>query len=279
VCAELRQNCVAERNEVNEAYLELQERQARRGLGLLPDRAGNAARHGRDLQRRRVLALEFGTWVATAQGPWDWFINPISFRDRHPDLEANSKASEWRSYRCLDNGLISRVFDADPSLDEWKPDYRGRRETGPPVPDKALAEINSYLFDLQIAADKPIRAMIAEEFGRIGGRYHAHALVAGVAHLRRDVWWKEAFRRFGRTRISPFDPSQGGAFYAAKYASKQLGALHFFGPMPGVALAAVIKPGGPVGGVDVLRSAEMSRDAIRRSEFLPRGWSNWRSKR
>ncbi len=264
---------------MSDAYLEFQERQARRGLGLLPDRVWDAERAGHDLERRRSLALEFGMWVASSLGPWDWFINPISFRDRHRDLEADSKTNQARGYRSLDNGLISRVFSGDPALNEWKPDYKGRRNPGPPVPDQALAEINSYLFDLQSATGEPIRAMVAEEFGRIGGRYHAHALVAGVAHLRRDVWWNEAFKRFGRTRISPFDPRQGGAFYAAKYASKQLGALHFFGPMPGAALTAVIKPSYPVGGVDVMRSAEMSRDAIRRSEFLPRGWSNWRSKR
>src|SRR5580698_10028775 len=110
---------------MSEAYLELQERQARRGLGLLPDRAGDTERHGRDSQRRRELALELGIWITTSQGPWDWFINPISFRDRHRDLETNSKTSEWRSYRCLDNGLISRVFDGDPYLNQWKPDYRG----------------------------------------------------------------------------------------------------------------------------------------------------------
>jgi hypothetical protein len=264
---------------MSEAYLELQERQARRGLGLLPDHAGDAERAGRDSQRRRELALEFGVWIATSLGPWDWFINPISFRDRHRDLETNSKTSEQLAYRPLDNRWNSRVFTGDPRLNDWKPDYRGRREPGPPVPDKALAEINSYLFDLQLAADKPIRAMIAEEFGRIGGRYHAHALVAGVAHLRRDDWWEQAFKRFGRTRISPFDAARNGAFYAAKYASKQLGALHFFGPMPDTPLAVVLKPSGPVGGVDVTRSPEMSRDAIRRSEFLPRGYSGWRSKR
>jgi hypothetical protein len=264
---------------MNDAYLELQERQARRGLGLLPDRAGDAERNGRDSQRRTELALEFGIFVATSLGPWDWFINPVSFRDRNRDLESDSKACQWRSYRPLENGLISRVFDNDPSLSQWKPDYRGRREPGPPVPDKALAEINSYLFDIQIAADKPIRVMIAEEFGRIGGRYHAHALVAGVAHLRRDVWWEVAFKRFGRTTISPFDPARGGAFYAAKYASKQLGALHFIGPMPGEPLAAIIQPSNPIGRVDVTRSPEMSREAIRRSEFLPRGYSSWRSKR
>ena len=264
---------------MNDAYLQLLERQARRGLGLLPDRVGDTERDGRDSRRRRELALEFGMWLATSLGPWDWFINPISFRDRHRDLETDSKTSGQLAYRSLDNGWISRVFTDDPRLNDWEPDFRGRRDPGPPVPDKALAEINSYLFDLQIAAGQPIRAMIAEEFGRIGGRYHAHALVAGVAHLRRNEWWEEAFKRFGRTRISPFDPRQGGAFYAAKFASNQLGALHFIGPMPGAALTAAIEPSDPVGGADVMRSAEMSREAIRRSEFLPRGWANWRSKR
>jgi hypothetical protein len=38
------------------------------------------------------------------------------------------------------------------------------------------------------------------------------------------------------------------------------------------AAAGKIKPGDPVAGIDVMRSAEMSRDAFRRSEFLPRGF-------
>ena len=74
---------------MNEAYIELLERQARRGLGMLPDRAGNVERIQHDFERRQALAVAFGDWVSKSLGPWDWFINPISFRDRHPDLERN----------------------------------------------------------------------------------------------------------------------------------------------------------------------------------------------
>lgn len=264
---------------MNEAYLELQERQARRGLGLLPDRIRDVERGGSDFERRRALATAFGDWVAKSLGPWDWFINPVTFRDRHPDLETNSKTVQPREYRCIGHAGRVKIYVDDPRLKGWKPDCRYRREPGPPVPDKALAEIKDFLFELQEAAGAPIRAMVAEEFGRKGGRYHAHALIAGVVHLSREEWWTKAFERFGRTRISPFDPQRGGAFYAAKYASKQVGAIHFIGPMPGAPYSAVLCPGALVGGVDVLTSPEMTRDEIRRSDFTPRGWVGWRSKR
>jgi len=264
---------------VNEAYLELQERQARRGLGLLPDRVRDVERAGCDSERRRALANAFGDWIAKTLGPWDWFVNPISFRDRHPDFEVGSKTNESARSRYLRHNENIRIFSEDPRLRDWIPDFRGRLEPGPPVPDKALAEIRDFLFDLQEAAGAPIRAMIAEEFGRVGGRYHAHLLLAGVSQLRRDKWWEEAFQRFGRTSISPFDPQRGGAFYAAKYAGKQLGAIHFVGPMPGAPFSAVVHPPRVVGEQDVARSPEMTREAIRRTDSFPRGFSAWRNKR
>ena len=44
---------------MNEAYIELLERQARRGLGMLPDRAGNVERIQHDFERRQALAVAF----------------------------------------------------------------------------------------------------------------------------------------------------------------------------------------------------------------------------
>jgi hypothetical protein len=230
-------------------------------------------------ERRQELASTFGSWIAYSLGPWDWFVNPISFRDRHPDLERDSKTGEPRRYRVAKQlGPISIVVD-DPRLKSWKPECRGQQTPGPPVPDRALVEIKDWLFDLQTAADRPIRWMIAEEFGDIHLRHHCHLLIAGVAHLRRDEWWQKAFERFGRTRIQPFDPNKGGAFYAAKYAAKKLGALHFGGPLRNTEFVAQLSPPVPVGHSSVTPSAQMSREEFRRYEFIPRGWSGWRSKR
>lgn len=103
-----------------------------------------------------------------------------------------------------------------------------------PRPEKALKRILLWLADLQAqAGGKAIGWIIAEEFGRAGGRYHCHLLIAGVGHLQRRFWWSVAFERFGRTRIEPFDPEKAAAFYAAKYAAKALGAIHTGGTLAG----------------------------------------------
>jgi hypothetical protein len=103
-----------------------------------------------------------------------------------------------------------------------------------PVPDAGLAAIREWLVDLQAGAGgRPIGWALAEEFGRLGGRWHCHLLICGVSHLNRRFWWREAFRRFGRTTIEPFNPQKGAAFYAAKYAAKALGRIHFGGVLAG----------------------------------------------
>jgi hypothetical protein len=264
---------------MNEAYLDLLERHSKRGLRLLPDRARNVEREQRDYLRRRELADEFGSWIAYSLGPWDWFINPVTFRDRHPDLERNPKTGEKRSYRVIKQVGPVKILVDDPRLKGWKPQSRGCQCPGPPVPDKALVELKDWLLELQEAADRPIRWMIGEEFGDIEARYHCHLLVAGVAHLRRDEWWQKAFDQFGRTQILPFDPEKGGAFYAAKYAAKKLGALHFGGPLPDAEFSALLSPPPQIGRLSATPSAQMPREQFRRFEFYPRGWAGWRSKR
>ena len=57
--------------------------------------------------------------------------------------------------------------------------------------------------ELKSIATSSIGWVIAEEFCRLGGRWHVHLLIKGVTHLRRKRWWKKAFVRFGRTRIEP----------------------------------------------------------------------------
>jgi hypothetical protein len=103
--------------------------------------------------------------------------------------------------------------------------------------DLAVARIEEWLADIQGAVGgKQIGWMLAEEFGRLGGRYHCHLLVTGVVNQTRTFWWREAFRRFGRTVIDPFDPQEAAAYYAAKYAAKELGFINFGGTLTGKTL-------------------------------------------
>jgi hypothetical protein len=60
-----------------------------------------------------------------------------------------------------------------------------------------------FEYDIRKIATNAIGWVIAEEFGRIGGRWHVHILIRGVQHVRRKKWWKRAFIRFGRNRIEP----------------------------------------------------------------------------
>jgi hypothetical protein len=61
----------------------------------------------------------------------------------------------------------------------------------------------SFYYDIERVATGSIGWVIAEELGKVGGRWHVHVLVRGVQHLRRKKYWKRAFVRFGRSRIEP----------------------------------------------------------------------------
>jgi hypothetical protein len=113
-----------------------------------------------------------------------------------------------------------------------------------PYSDPAVVAVEEWLADVEAHAGKPIGWVIAEEFGALGGRWHCHGLICGTSHLERQFWWAEAFRRFGRTRIEPFDQGRAGAFYAAKYAAKTLGRIHFGGTLANVELSRVVRPDG-----------------------------------
>lgn len=169
-------------------------------------------------RQRRGLPRAFGEFLADL-APWDWFMNPISFRDDGP--------------------------------------------SGPPVPDAALARIKEYFSLVQREAPKPLGWVIAEEFGRLGGRYHCHALVTGVAGVWRKFWWHEALRRFGRNRIDPFDRERAAAFYAAKYEAKQLGGLHFGGTLQEIVLSDLEIPSSCGGRQTVMASADLPKTYFR----------------
>lgn len=114
-----------------------------------------------------------------------------------------------------------------------------------PCSDGAMKGITEWLGDIQaLAGAAEVGWVIAEEFGALGGRWHCHGLVCGVSGISRAFWWREAFRRFGRTRIEPFDRDRAGAFYAAKYAAKALGAIHFGGTLAGTELSRLVRVNG-----------------------------------
>ncbi len=80
-----------------------------------------------------------------------------------------------------------------------------------------------FVRDLEKAAGQPIFWFRADEIGPQGGRFHLHALIGNVGHLRRMFWvdyWNE---QAGFARILPFNPRSGAAYYCAKYVTKQFG--------------------------------------------------------
>jgi hypothetical protein len=106
--------------------------------------------------------------------------------------------------------------------------FRGMldRRTGEMIdvpPGTAHNLFAGFCKDIQRVAGGSVVWFRADEYGPRGGRLHIHALLSGVAHLRRLSWLDEWGRRAGWARIFPFDPTRGGARYAAKYVVKQQG--------------------------------------------------------
>jgi hypothetical protein len=80
-----------------------------------------------------------------------------------------------------------------------------------------------FMRELEKAAGIPIFWFRADEIGTHGGRFHIHALIGNVAHLRRLTWMDRWNDLAGIARILPFNAKRGAAFYCAKYVSKQFG--------------------------------------------------------
>ena len=80
-----------------------------------------------------------------------------------------------------------------------------------------------FVRDLEKAAGIPIFWFRADEIGPHGGRFHIHALIGNVAHLRRMSWVDRWDRLAGYARILPFNAKRGAAYYCAKYVTKQSG--------------------------------------------------------
>jgi hypothetical protein len=182
---------------------------------MLTDHRLQQEQWARENRQRRKLPPAFGMFIARLAA-WDWFLNPLSFRDRAPGF-------------------------------------------GPPVPHLALRRITEFLSHIQSNAGRPIGWVVAEEFGRLGGRYHCHALITGVRDLPRQYWQREAYRCFGRTRIAPFDPKRGAAFYVSKYEGRLTGQIHLGGTLAGIDLSKCEETPVEGGGQNVAVSAPLPR--------------------
>jgi hypothetical protein len=97
--------------------------------------------------------------------------------------------------------------------------------------DVALDRIWRYLNDLEVAAGRAIGWVLVGDYGTVRGHFHVHVLIAGVGHLNRGLWWRRAFRRFGRATIERYDPERGGASYVAAHALTDTGEIHFGGAL------------------------------------------------
>jgi hypothetical protein len=190
---------------------------------MLIDHRLEQERWARERRERRKMPGAFGKFIA-GLALWDWFVNPLSFRDQ--------------------------------------------TNKGPPAPERALSQINEYLLLVQRDVGQPIGWVIAEEAGRLGGRYHCHVLVTGVKRLSRDFWGREANRRFGYTRIERFNPARGAAYYAAKYEGRRSGQIHFGGTLAGVDLSRCEESRSQGGGHDVAVSVTLPKLHFRM--ILPR---------
>ena len=80
-----------------------------------------------------------------------------------------------------------------------------------------------FVRDLEKAAGIPIFWFRADEIGPHGGRFHIHALIGNVAHMRRMTWIDDWDRLAGYARILPFNAKRGAAYYCAKYVTKESG--------------------------------------------------------
>jgi hypothetical protein len=94
---------------------------------------------------------------------------------------------------------------------------------------RAAPELNRFLGRVRTAARRPIGWFVAEARANQSGRLHFHVLIAGVAHLDRKEWLREANRVFGNSKIETFDSSLGGSFYLAQNAFASEAAEFYLG--------------------------------------------------
>ena len=218
---------------------------------MLVDHRLQQERWAREYRQRRKLPRDLGKFIASFPG-WDWFVT-VTLRNRKAQRDET-----WERGKLRRKANVT-ICKPDPQLVRYEPSSRYSRVDRPPTPYVALWWIKDWLTDVERAAGKPIGWVIAEEFGRWGGRWHCHILITGVLHLCRRKLLLEACRRFGYTSIEPYDPGRGAAYYVAKYSGRTLGEIHFGGTLAGRDLSECVKSHSPGGGRDVTVSPSLPK--------------------
>lgn len=153
-----------------------------------------------------------GSWLSELHEtyPWDWFAT-LTF------------ANERRRRSGQGEIIVSR---------------------GDVTPDSAQYWFRRFLEDAGSAGLAKPYAFRADEYGPLYGRYHLHALVGNVGHLRRycgtslpkDAWGKSCcwVHRWpcGYARIYAYDPQRGAHYYLSKYVAKALANWELIGFEP-----------------------------------------------
>jgi len=221
---------------------------------MLTDHKAMIERQARAAWQRRQCAAAFGEFLADL-AKWDWFFH-FTFRDHVPCnrggrvvlLPATDLAPVERHPR-------SGRLPPDPRIEVWQPSMRWRVGPVPPAPSWILRRVFDFFSEVRRDAGRQIGFVLAEEFGHIGGRWHLHGLATGVGQLSRKFWWSQAHALFGRCRIEPPKRAKAAAFYAAKYAAKELGTIHFCGVLGEVDLSRIEdRPPQRGGGLDLVSS-------------------------
>jgi hypothetical protein len=128
----------------------------------------------------------------------------------------------------------------------------------PPSPERAHRMFRQFVCDIERAAGCLVGWFAVDEYGMINGRFHIHALVSNVAHLRRLYWMDEWDRRAGYARILPYDPQRGAGYYLGKYMCKQFGYWDMSDPKALLAYQPVLP--GALGGKGVVCGASPNGD-------------------
>ena len=142
------------------------------------------------IAQKQQLKQGWGEWLSKlgeANGGWEWWAT-LTFREPPVDRPGWTKIGWGYSGRAWDKWIHELSLAKGLCSIQW---VRGR------------------------------------EYQHWRGVPHFHALITGVADLRRDEAWAWWFERYGLARILPYNPSLGAGYYLCKYVVKELGDIQF----------------------------------------------------